>query len=271
MTISTAGMIESVRDAAKMTKTQEEQDCLNSIANRIEILTAANAGMDLQLNSIRAALNIPINTSVQAGVIAETTRLNEEVLSLRSQLSESVSLANKLRRTAKEHQEENQFLRTELAELQERPADAEIQCMEDMSLRVINVRDGFSLGRHPVFLRPAPQTAILPYAYAYQYAGCETCEGFQDWRSKLSKERPADWMLETGKVTDLIELYAVKPLSVVPDEMRETLYRIANHIAGAKDGMPAEWQDWAEEIETDIRRAAMIAAAQQLERKDGDA
>lgn len=121
MTISTAGMIEAVRTAANMTKTQEEQDVLNSIANRIEILTAANAGMDFQLNSIRAALNIPINISVQAGVIAETTRLNEEVLSLRSQLSESVALANKLRRTAKEHQEENQLLRTELADQEKQP------------------------------------------------------------------------------------------------------------------------------------------------------
>lgn len=130
MTISTAGMIEAVRTAAGMTKTQEERDCLNSIANRIEILTTANAGMDLELSSIRAALNIPINTSVQAGVIAEISRLNDDVLSLRSELSE----------------------------LQDRPADAEIQCMEDMSLRVINVRDGFTLGRWPVFTRPVPSS-----------------------------------------------------------------------------------------------------------------
>ncbi|UFT92850.1 hypothetical protein [Pectobacterium carotovorum] len=97
MTISTAGMIKAVRTAAGMTKTQEEKDCLNSLANRIEILTTANAGMDLELKSIRAALNIPVNTSVQAGVIAETSRLNDEVLSLRSELSESVAQANKLR------------------------------------------------------------------------------------------------------------------------------------------------------------------------------
>ncbi|MBN3344884.1 hypothetical protein H5A44_20940 [Pectobacterium brasiliense] len=122
MTISTTGMIESVRDAAKMTKTQEEQDCLNSIASRIEILTAANAGMNLQLNSIRAALNIPIDKTVQAGVIAETTRLNDEVLSLRSQLSESVSLANKLRRTAKEHQEENQQLHNQVSSFEQQLA-----------------------------------------------------------------------------------------------------------------------------------------------------
>ncbi|MFP9515635.1 hypothetical protein AB6D49_07075 [Pectobacterium brasiliense] len=38
----------------------------------------------------------------------------------------------------------------------------------------------------------------------------------------------------------------------------ETLYKIANHIAGAKGGMPDEWQDWVDEVETDIRRAAML-------------
>lgn len=49
--------------------------------------------------------------------------------------------------------------------------------------------------------------ARTPFAYSYQYAGCETCEGFQDWRWKLSKERPPEWMLETGKVTNVVELF----------------------------------------------------------------
>ncbi|ANN86165.1 hypothetical protein BI096_gp40 [Enterobacter phage Arya] len=36
--------------------------------------------------------------------------------------------------------------------------------------------------------------------------------------------------------------------------MKEQLYRLARHIAAAKGGLPAEWQDWAEEIESDLRR-----------------
>lgn len=49
--------------------------------------------------------------------------------------------------------------------------------------------------------------ARTPVAYSYRYAGCETCEGFQDWRWELSKEKPPEWMLETGKVTNLVELF----------------------------------------------------------------
>ena len=33
----------------------------------------------------------------------------------------------------------------------------------------------------------------------------------------------------------------------------ERLYRLANHIASAKNGLPEGWQDWAEEIESDLR------------------
>lgn len=47
-----------------------------------------------------------------------------------------------------------------------------------------------------------------------------------------------------------------QPAPVVP----EGLYKLANHIASSKRGLPDEWQDWAEELETDIRRAAMLQA-----------
>ena len=40
----------------------------------------------------------------------------------------------------------------------------------------------------------------------------------------------------------------------------EDLYKLANHIASSKSGLPDEWLDWAEELETDIRRAAMLQA-----------
>lgn len=35
---------------------------------------------------------------------------------------------------------------------------------------------------------------------------------------------------------------------------REELYRIANHIASAKGALPDEWQPWADEIESDLRK-----------------
>ncbi|WP_418343320.1 DUF551 domain-containing protein [Raoultella ornithinolytica] len=40
----------------------------------------------------------------------------------------------------------------------------------------------------------------------------------------------------------------------------EDLYKLANHIASSKSGLPDEWLDWAEELETDIRRAAVLQA-----------
>lgn len=38
--------------------------------------------------------------------------------------------------------------------------------------------------------------------------------------------------------------------------MKEELNGLANHIAGAKGGLPQEWQDWANEIEMDLRKLA---------------
>jgi len=40
----------------------------------------------------------------------------------------------------------------------------------------------------------------------------------------------------------------------------EEIYKIANHIASAKGGMPDEWQSWADEIESDLRRCVAPAA-----------
>ncbi|WP_440864498.1 hypothetical protein [Symbiopectobacterium purcellii] len=121
-TISTAGMIAAVREAAHMTKTQEERDVLNGIANRVEMLAEANSIKSLELDSIRQALKIPGSDSVQAGTIAAFCKLQ-------SDLQEVTALANRLRRTAKEYHEENQQLRTQLIEAEKVAADPSIPGM----------------------------------------------------------------------------------------------------------------------------------------------
>lgn len=49
-------------------------------------------------------------------------------------------------------------------------------------------------------------------------------------------------------------LYTTPTAPVMNDE----LYKLANHVASSKNGLPEEWQDWAEELESEIRRAAML-------------
>jgi hypothetical protein len=60
------------------------------------------------------------------------------------------------------------------------------------------------------------------------------------------------------------KIYAAPPApaSAVPDE----IIKIANHIASSKDGLPIEWVDWADEIETDLRSAAMPDTSNMLRR-----
>lgn len=48
----------------------------------------------------------------------------------------------------------------------------------------------------------------------------------------------------------------VQRLNATAQPVSDGLYRIANHIAGAKNSLPQEWQDWAEEIESDLRKLA---------------
>lgn len=58
---------------------------------------------------------------------------------------------------------------------------------------------------------------------------------------------------------------ATQPAPVV----NEDLYKLANHIASSKNGLPNEWQGWAEDLEADIRRAAMLQAGNSPVIQDG--
>lgn len=57
-----------------------------------------------------------------------------------------------------------------------------------------------------------------------------------------------------GEGCPAISQQSPQPAPVVSED----LYKLANHIASSKNGLPDEWQDWAEELEADIRRAAML-------------
>lgn len=175
-TTSTAGMIAAVREAAHMTKTQEERDVLNGIANRVEMLAEANSIKSLELDSIRQALKIPGSDSVQAGTIAAFCKLQ-------SDLQEVTALANRLRRTAKDYQEENQQVRSEQEEaIKQKPFMHGIAdpggnpyfdecCVGDAGLmndQVANLNDDLEEGepRYSVvelFRNPVPVKLIQPY------------------------------------------------------------------------------------------------------------
>ncbi|EHD21808.1 MULTISPECIES: hypothetical protein [Brenneria] len=85
--ISTAVMIEGIRQIAGNGQSTSD-NFLNLVADRIELLLASESGMSLELNSVRCALDIPPGESVQSGVVKELTRLNTEILALRSELAE---------------------------------------------------------------------------------------------------------------------------------------------------------------------------------------
>lgn len=84
----------------------------------------------------------------------------------------------------------------------------------------------------------------VPYAYSYNYAGCETCEGFQDWRKELSRERPPEWMVETGKVTDLVELFTAPQKPIVPVGFIHHLDVAELKAGGDAEIKPHKTADW---------------------------
>lgn len=65
--------------------------------------------------------------------------------------------------------------------------------------------------------------------------------------------------------TGRIVYTAPQPAPVMNDE----LYKLANHVASSKNGLPEEWQDWAEELESEIRRAAMLQGGSSPVTQDG--
>lgn len=56
-----------------------------------------------------------------------------------------------------------------------------------------------------------------------------------------------------------IELESAQPVIPEQNDFREKLIGLANHIASAANGIPFGWQDWADEIVTDLRSLASIA------------
>ncbi|MFV5926755.1 hypothetical protein ACLIKC_06695 [Klebsiella aerogenes] len=114
------------------------------------------------------------------------------------------------------------------------------------------------------------QALELALAAMDSESGClplDYLQGHKDgleWAAQLAEANhpeTGDWLYD-----DLIEL--AKAIRKGPDMppaqlapvVSEDLYKLANHIASSKNGLPDEWQGWAEELESDIRRAAMLQA-----------
>lgn len=84
--ISTAVMIERVREMAADSSDSQDYVLLTQVANRIELLLESESGMSREMACIRHALDIPPDQSVQSGVVNAFVRLNGETLGLRSRL-----------------------------------------------------------------------------------------------------------------------------------------------------------------------------------------
>ncbi|WP_201878754.1 hypothetical protein [Pectobacterium carotovorum] len=230
MTISTAGMIEAVRTAANMTKTQEEQDVLNSIANRIEILTAANAGMDLQLNSIRSALNIPDTQSVQSGVIDAFARQSSEI-------TELTEKSNRLRRTAKEHQEENQQLRTKL--------EAYDRAEKEPAYWVYDTIFGLDISRE----KPEYEENTVPYFPVFKSASpasqsytlrSATFDEIRDTVAEMTGGIPVTWCEGQKKGHHEVPFMNFNSLARIVDKFRASTFNHAGDLLTQPYAVPDE-------------------------------
>lgn len=84
----------------------------------------------------REELNTFINASIEQRCTVYTLKKQRELEELRDQIALGVLTAEPV---------------------------AEIKCLEDLSLEVVNVSDGFNLGRHAVFTAPPVPEINLPH------------------------------------------------------------------------------------------------------------
>ncbi|MDE8755652.1 hypothetical protein PZA22_14305 [Pectobacterium polaris] len=86
--MSTAVMIERVREMATDSSDSQDRVLLTQVANRIELLLAAESGLSREMACIRHALDIPPDH----GVVDAFVRLNAKIQDLSGQLSKPESV-----------------------------------------------------------------------------------------------------------------------------------------------------------------------------------
>ncbi|MGK4439120.1 hypothetical protein ACSMDG_09150 [Yersinia proxima] len=112
----------------------------------------------------------------------------------------------------------------------------------------------FDLPRHPAAL--AEIVALARIALAAKRA-----EPFAwKWRGAVGdiwtqEKRKADFVKENCPELPVTELYTTPQLNS-PEIPDERLIALANHIQSSLGGLPDEWQSWADEIVSDLRKYA---------------
>ncbi|TKY81795.1 hypothetical protein R0L47_05470 [Pectobacterium polonicum] len=86
--ISTAVMIERIRELATDSPDSQDRVLFTQAANRIELMLAAESGMSREMACIRHALDIPPDQSVQSGLVDAFVQLNAKIQDLSGQLAE---------------------------------------------------------------------------------------------------------------------------------------------------------------------------------------
>ncbi|MGQ5289784.1 hypothetical protein ACULN0_10575 [Pectobacterium actinidiae] len=247
--MSTAVMIERLRALVP-----ESQDgaLLNQVANRIELLLAAESGMSREMACIRHALDIPPDQSVQSGVVNAFVRLNGETLGLRSRLEA-------YDRAAKEP----------VVFIHERMLEAVVDRARSCGRVWVDAVDEISNERRiPLFT--APPLPVVP--------------------DEINVLRAAKLVLELGVLDSGIPTVAMAAWNACRAAILQPANPVWSGIDWAKGCEPTKSvpEGWAlvpidatrkmidaaiavDEDGYDAMHKAMIAAAPQLERKDGDA